>query len=194
MNLRDKLARFVVRLTKPRMITGLVRPDGIKLRNFRTGSTTVYVHPEHFLPEEDVFIGHHNFIEASHAVRIGKGTQLTNFISLTTHSSHVSVRLYGAHYGGKEMIGYVTGAVDIGEYCFIGPHSVIMPGSAIGKGSLVGAYSYVKGQFPDFSIIKGNPAKVVGDTRALDQPYFDQFPEIQRFYLEWAKTKPEARP
>lgn len=194
MNLRDTLARLVVRITKPRMISGLVRADGKKLKNFRTGSTTVYIQPEHFFPEEDVFIGHHNFIEASHEIRIGKGTQLTNFISLTTHSSHISIRLYGAHYSGKEMVGYVKGSVDIGAYCFIGPHSVIMPGSKIGKGSIVSAYSYVKGEFPDFSIIKGNPAQVTGDTRTLDQPYFDGFPEIQQFYLEWAKTKPEGCP
>lgn len=187
MNLRNEIDRLIARLTKPRMISGFVRADGIRLRHFRTGSTTIYVYPERFYPEDNVFIGHHNFIEASHEIRIGKGSQITNFISLTTHSSHISIRLYGSHYGGSEMKGYLTGPISIGEYCFVGPHSVIMPGSQIGKGSIVSAYSYVQGEFPDFSVIKGNPAIVVGDTRTLDETYLAQHPELRPFYQEWAQ-------
>ena len=83
------------------------------------------------------------------------------------------------------MIGYVTGGVHIGKYSFIGPHSTIMPGTKIGKGSLVHAYSYVKGEFPDFSIIGGNPAIVLGDTRTSDRALLDQYPELNSMYNEW---------
>ena len=64
-----------------------------------------------------------------------------------------------------DLIGYIQGKVNIGKYTFIGPHSTIMPNTTIGKGCIVSAYSYVKGNYPDFSIISGNPAKIVGDTR-----------------------------
>jgi acetyltransferase-like isoleucine patch superfamily enzyme len=83
------------------------------------------------------------------------------------------------------MIGYVKGSVTIGKYSFIGPHSTVMPGTIIGKGSLVHAYSYVKGEFPDFSIIGGNPAKVLGDTRTIDRTLLDQYPELNSMYNEW---------
>ena len=85
------------------------------------------------------------------------------------------------------MKGYVKGSVFIGKYTFIGPHSVIMPGTKIGKGSIVSAYSMVKGDFPEFSIIAGNPAKVVGNTRNIDGPFLQANPELRTFYEEWAK-------
>jgi acetyltransferase-like isoleucine patch superfamily enzyme len=61
-----------------------------------------------------------------------------------------------------------------------------MPGAKIGKGCIVSAYSMVKGDFPDFSIISGNPAKVIGDTREMDEPYLREHPELIQFYSEWA--------
>ena len=55
--------------------------------------------------------------------------------------------------------------------------------------SIVKAYSYVKsGIYPDFAIIAGNPAKVIGDTRSLDKEYLEQYPTLKRFYQKWAST------
>jgi acetyltransferase-like isoleucine patch superfamily enzyme len=62
-----------------------------------------------------------------------------------------------------------------------------MPNTKIGKGSLVAAYSYVKGEFPDFSIISGNPAKVIGDTRDMDERQLKQHPELRSYYDDWTK-------
>ena len=49
------------------------------------------------------------------------------------------------------------------------------------------AYCYVKGEFPDFAILSGNPAKVVGDVRNLDQVFLDQHPELKESYETWTK-------
>lgn len=51
--------------------------------------------------------------------------------------------------------------VEIGEGCFIGMDSIILKGSKIGDRCIVGAGSVVNGEFPDYSIIAGNPAKIV---------------------------------
>ncbi|MDD2963051.1 MAG: acyltransferase [Bacteroidales bacterium] len=187
MNLRDRIARLIIRVTKPRMITGFKRSDGVVLKNLRLGSTTVITCRENFFPQEDVFIGHHNFIESSNTIQIGQGCQITNFVSLTTHSSHISIRLYGDQYAGADMAGYITGKIEIGDYTFIGPHATIMPGTKIGKGCIVAANSYVKGLFDDFSVIKGNPATVVGDTRTMDRPFLDTHPELNASYFRWAE-------
>jgi acetyltransferase-like isoleucine patch superfamily enzyme len=95
------------------------------------------------------------------------------------------MRLYGPSYAGKEMIGYVKGAIHIGKYSFIGPHCTLMPGTKLGKGTLVQAYSYLKGEFPDYSIIGGNPAKIIGDTREVDQKFLIQHPELKPNYEFW---------
>lgn len=158
-------------------------------KGIRVSSSTAISYPQNLDLLAHVFIGHHNFLEASNGITIGEGTQVTNFISILTHSSHVSIRLYGEEYAKhNDPIGYKKGSVVIGAYCFIGPHSTIQADSKIGKGSLIHAYSNVKGEFPDFSIIAGNPAERIGDTRDQDKRYLEDNPELIKLYEKWAKS------
>lgn len=55
----------------------------------------------------------------------------------------------------------ISKSVKIDENCWIGENVVILPGTIIGKGSVIGANSVVKGEFPEFSMIVGSPARVV---------------------------------
>jgi len=174
---------------RPQMIYG-IKHQGIKLPNSRISTSSVINSEEKLILEDHVFIGHFNFIEASNGVEIGRGTQITNYISILSHSSHISIRLYRQEYKGKSNLeGYKKGKVVIGEYCFIGPHTTIMPETYIGKGSLVQSHSLVKGSFPDFSIIGGVPAVRIGDTRDLDKKYLDTNDILKKTYSEWAKNE-----
>jgi len=59
--------------------------------------------------------------------------------------------------------GYTKPAgVIIGDDVMISSRSIIMPGTKIGKGVVIAAGSVVRGKIPDYSIVMGNPAKVVG--------------------------------
>ncbi len=80
---------------KPRMIWGYRTANGTFLKNTRIGSTTFIDNARTLNIGDNVFIGHHNYIEASNGVTIGEGCQVTNFISITSHSSHISIRLVG---------------------------------------------------------------------------------------------------
>lgn len=131
--------------------------------------------------EEDVFIGHFNYIDGFKTVRIGKGSQITNYVSILTHSSHDALRV-DPH--GEQPIGLVTGGVEIGAYCYIGAHTVIMPGSKLGKGCIVSAYSYVSGEFPDYSVLRGQPAQIIGNTQERDMKILADFPEAKGTYYE----------
>ncbi len=136
---------------------------------------------------DHVYIGPFNFLEASAGIELQEGVQITSFCSLVTHSSQVSQRLLGRAYAtwSGEMPGFKRGAIEVGAYTFVGPHSLIEAGSRIGKGVLVCAYSQVRGDVPDFAIVAGQPAKQVGDTRDLDARYLEQHPELQVFYQAW---------
>ena len=174
---------------QPQMIYGVLH-NGVKLKKCRISTSSVIHAPENLILSDDVFIGHFNFVEASNGVAIGTGTQITNYVSILSHSSHISIRLYREQYRNQtQPEGYISGKVTLGEYCFVGPHVTIMPGTTIGKGSLIQSHSLVKGVFPDFSIISGVPAVCVGDTRDLDKKYLDSNEELKSAYEAWAKKE-----
>lgn len=52
-------------------------------------------------------------------------------------------------------------AVDIGDGCWLGERVCILPGVKIGKKCIIGAGSVVTKSVPDYSIVVGNPAKVI---------------------------------
>lgn len=165
--------------------------NGVIIPTTRVSNSSVINEPSNLLLGDFVFIGHFNFIESSNGIEISDGVQITNYVSILTHSSHNSIRLYGKDYQNhSNLIGYKKGKVFIGKYSFVGPHTTILPGASIGKGSLVKPYSLVKGEkFPDFSIIEGNPAKVVGTTKEIDKRFLNDHPELVKLYNQWAEEK-----
>lgn len=49
----------------------------------------------------------------------------------------------------------------IGENCFIGIGAAIQAGTILGRQCIVGTNSVVRGVFPDYCVIVGNPARIV---------------------------------
>jgi len=47
----------------------------------------------------------------------------------------------------------------------IGSNATILPGVTIGVGSIIGAGAVVTGDVPDFAIVAGVPARLIGDVR-----------------------------
>lgn len=172
-----------------RMLFGEQALDDAPLPFTRLSPSTCIEHEDRLALGNHVFIGHFNFIEASHGVRIDDGVQITNFVSVLTHSSHRSLRLMGEAYAEPppgERPGFISGPVHIGAWSFIGPHSVIEANTTLGRGCLVLSHSRVRGQFPDFAVIGGAPAVVVGDTRDGDAALLARHPEWRAHYEAWA--------
>lgn len=184
--LKRRILFYLSKWIKPVMIGRYKRSDGTVLPLTRICSSTFLQGENNFHVEDNVYIGHANFIDASNGLTIEEGCQITNFVSIITHSSHDAIRLYGKKYTSTpKKLAYNEGQVKIGKYSFIGPHAVIMPGTTIGKGSLLAAYSFVKGSFPDYAIISGNPAVVVGDTRDRDSKWLADHGDLNANYQSW---------
>jgi acetyltransferase-like isoleucine patch superfamily enzyme len=181
-----RFKQMISRRVGPVMIAGFRSADGKWRPKSRYSSVTAFQGKEKIVMDDLVYIAPYCFIDGSQGLEIGEGCQICSWASLLTHSSHISIRLYGKQYGGSDMKGYVKGSVKIGKYSFIGPHAVIMPNTTIGKGCIVSSFAYVQGDFPDFSVISGNPARVVGDTRDKDKEWLDNNPELIPLYEEWA--------
>lgn len=181
------LARLAAQILAPRIVYGWRRPDGTWLEHTRISTHTRIEHPPGLDIGDHVFVGHFNMLDASGGLTIGEGCQITNYVTILSHSSHRAIRLMGrAYYNHSDPTGYVRQETKVGPYTFVGPHSVITPGSRIGRGVLVQAYSYVAGDVPDFAIVGGQPARVIGDTREGDQAWLLAHPELRDLYEAWA--------
>lgn len=156
----------------------------------RIAPSTCIEHEDRLMLADHVYIGPFCFIEASGGVTVGEGVQVTHHVSIVTHSSHRAQRLLGRAYAGwpgpGPRPGWVTGPVVIGPYSFIGPHSVLEAGTTLGRGCIVRAGSVLRGTFPEFSVIAGNPARVVGDSRAGDERWLADHPELRPHHRAWA--------
>jgi len=186
--------RRLWRLVFYRMLFGEQAADGRDLPYTRIAPSTCIEAEERLVLGDHVFVGQFNFLDASGGLTLEEGVQITNFVSIISHSTHRSVRLagrLGATMAG-ERPGDVRAPVHIGAWSFIGPHSLVEAGSRLGRGTLVCAYSAVRGSFPDFAVLAGNPAQVVGDTRERDAPWLARHPEMAEAYRAWAGTGPEG--
>ncbi|MFV8352513.1 CatB-related O-acetyltransferase [Flavobacterium sp. XS2P14] len=73
------------------------------------------------------------------------------------------------------------GPVIIGEDVWIGSNTVILPGITIGRGSIIGAGSIVTKDVPKYSVVFGNPAKIV--SRRFENEVIDELEHLR--WWEW---------
>ena len=89
-------------------------------------------------------------------LQIGKNTTISGnvFISNVDHCySDIGIHILEQELVYKETL--------IGENCFIGYGAVILPGTKLGKQCIIGSNSVVKGEYPDYCVIAGAPAKII---------------------------------
>ena len=102
-------------------------------------------------------IGRRVTLSASECIVIGKNCLLSYDVSILDHDHDFrdgSISpLNSKLTKGDKII--------IGDDCFIGAHSFILKGVHLEKHTIVGANSVVTKSFPAYSIIAGNPAKIV---------------------------------
>jgi acetyltransferase-like isoleucine patch superfamily enzyme len=167
------------------------RSQGQALPHTRISPATCIEHEERLTLGDHVYIGPFNWIEASGGVVIEEGVQITSHCCIVTHSSHRAMRLLGRDYatsaGAKP--GWVAGPVHIGAYSFIGPQSLLEAGTRLGRGTLVRAGSVVRGEHPDFAVLDGRPARVVGDSRQADEAWLQRQPELRTAYDAWVQRR-----
>ncbi|MGL6109602.1 MAG: acyltransferase [Rubrivivax sp.] len=183
----NRMRRKLARLLWFRMFFG-ERSMGRGLAHTRISASSCIEHEDRLTLGDHVYIGPFNFIEASGGITLGEGVQVTSHVSIVSHSSHRAMRLLGRAYVDwrGERPGWIAGPVHVGAWSFIGPHSLIEANTRLGRGTLVCAGSIVRGDFPDFAVLDGRPARVVGDTRRTDEALLQRYPELRRHYQAWA--------
>lgn len=105
---------------------------------------------------ENCLINTFLFSTEPYLIEIGSRVIIAHNTEFFTHDGSV-------HCFRDEFDGIVCGKIKIGNNVFIGAKSIILMNTTIGNNCIVGAGSVVRGNFPDNSVIMGNPAKVVSN-------------------------------
>lgn len=61
----------------------------------------------------------------------------------------------------RQMPFSTSSPVTIEDNVWIGFDSVVLPGTFIGRGSIIGSKTIVSGHIPEYSVVVGNPAKII---------------------------------
>ncbi len=124
-----------------------------------------FVTPEGITIGSDCWIGPFTTIDGTGGLKIGKGVTIGMCSQIMSHSGVnrcISEKIY-PHIDKARTV--------IEDHCFIGVNATILMGSYIGHHSVVGAGTVITefSKFEPFSLIIGNPGKVVRKVEALGQ-------------------------
>ncbi|CAI4215082.1 unnamed protein product [Parascedosporium putredinis] len=105
---------------------------------------------------QNVVIGRNCTITDTCEVKIGDNCHIGPNVSIYTTSLPIDPKRRMGSKGPQ-----LGKPVTIEPDCWIGGGAIILPGRTIGKGSTVGAGSIVTRDVPPFTVVVGNPAKVI---------------------------------
>lgn len=106
-------------------------------------------------------IGQNAFLDGRERLRIG------NYVDIASE-----VMIYNSEHDINDgNFRAVSAPVVIGDYVFIGPRVIILPGVTIGRGAVVAAGAVVTKDVPEYAIVGGVPAQVIGERKIKDLHY-----------------------
>lgn len=117
-----------------------------------------------------IFGSSKNILEIGKESYVGMGTLLNGYAAKLTIGENVSIAQNvnimtdSGPNASEEMQAFfplINGPVTIGNHSWIGANSVIMPNVVLGEFCVVAANSFVNKNFPAYSVIGGNPAKIL---------------------------------
>lgn len=109
----------------------------------------------------DTIIGQKAFLDGRDLLSIGDHVDIASEVMIYNSEHDINAEDFGA----------TKSPVEIGDYVFIGPRAIILPGVKIGKGAVVGAGAVVTKDVPEFAIVGGVPAQVIGERKLKELNY-----------------------
>jgi acetyltransferase-like isoleucine patch superfamily enzyme len=164
------------------MIIKMIKSLFKKSPNFKfVGKKTLISKGKFYFPEE-IYIGDYCYVGPEAywygvgGVSIGPGTLIGPQSTIWT-ANH--------NYESQTLVPYdeeiIKKKVTIGSVCWLGFGVKICPGINIGDGVVIAMGSVVTKDIPSYSIVGGNPAKIIGQRKNLDE--FKQLLKEKKYYL-----------
>lgn len=128
--------------------------------------STVHIHANFYQPNNisigsDTIVGFGAFIDGRDEVKIGSHVDIASEVMIYNSEHDLTGKEFKATYG----------KVSIADYVFVGPRAIILPGVNIAKGAVVAAGAVVTKDVPEFAIVGGVPAKVIGERKNKKPDY-----------------------
>jgi virginiamycin A acetyltransferase len=138
--------------------------------NILVGDYTYYDHPDHPEKFEENVLYHYDFI--GDKLIIGKFCAIASEVKFIMNGANHKISSFTTYPFGIFSNGWEAGIPElkdlpfkgdtiIGNDVWIGYEAMIMPGVKIGDGAIIAAKSVVTKDVPPYSIVGGNPAKLI---------------------------------
>jgi hypothetical protein len=107
--------------------------------------------------KDNVFIGRNNFLT------VGKLIVIKEYCLTASNCSFIG----SSHISSNPMLPYIASGttgqdeISIGVNCFFGYGAMVIGNVDVGHGSIIGAGCVVRHDIPPFSLVVGNPARVI---------------------------------
>ncbi len=119
------------------------------------------------------FIGEHSRIWSASSVRIGARVLISHNVNIHDNDSHsLSAEKRHQHFCAIFSTGHprhiddlATAPIVIEDDVWIGFNSAVFKGVTIGKGAVIGAGTIVTKDVEPYTVVVGNPPRVVGNSR-----------------------------
>lgn len=139
------------------------------LRNAKITNPELMVIGDNFLAGEQVIIDPND----SKGIFIGKNVALAlrTYIRAANHifNSFTIPIIAQGHDSASILHQGREYSVVIEDEVWVGANAIILSGTHIGKGSIIAAGSVIASQFPPYSIVAGNPGRVIGNRQKQSQ-------------------------
>jgi acetyltransferase-like isoleucine patch superfamily enzyme len=92
-------------------------------------------------------------------IEIGRQVQLAPFAIILSSGGDLSMEV-ARKVSPRNWYNWFAKVV-IRDYALVGIRSIVLPGVTVGEGAIIGAHSVVTRDVPDWTIVAGNPARVL---------------------------------
>ena len=112
----------------------------------------------------NVYIGESSYLNSGVVIYSGNGVSVG---SGTLIAANVTLAATNHEYKSRQRTIIdqrfmpSKGGIVIGDDCWIGANCVLLDGTILRKGCVVAAGSVIRGEWPEFAVIAGNPPKLI---------------------------------
>ncbi|MBP5764786.1 MAG: glycosyltransferase [Bacteroidales bacterium] len=147
---------------------------GWKLRRFylrhvglRIGEGSFIMKKNYLMQPHHLEIGSYSHINRDCLIDARGGIRIGNSVCL----SHKVILMTGSHDIESPCFMGKFKPIEIGDYAFLGVGCTILQGVHVGRGAVVAAGAVVTADVPDFAIVGGVPARIIGERKEKNLSY-----------------------